>query len=477
MNLIKTNLLFTLIMLVIFIYILAWGFENLDEKFRFIFVISLFFGMFLAFNIGANDVANSFGTSVGSGVLSLKSALLIAAVFEISGAILVSSSVTSTIKTEIIDIKTISITQKEYILIMLSALIASSFWIFLANFKTYPISTTHCVIGGIIGSALAFGVASFNQLVVWQRVGEIVVSWCLSPIFSGVLSYLIYTNIKIYIFNKNENISKKLDKIDRKKSKFIDKNSSNLDDKALAKIKKFENKKLKLSSSSNLKLAFVLIGTASFFIIAGLVIFKGLSYLNLNKFFVLSTLILASVVVWVILSIVAQNLQARNLEKSTFSMFSLLQIFSACAFAFSHGSNDIANAIAPFMAILDALHKNTTSMNSPLIVASFAFCLAMGLWFMGSKVIKTVGKNITHIHPASGFSAEISASAVIMCATILGLPVSSTHILIGAVIGIGMVNKDANWKLLRSVWVAWAITIPFAAILSGICFLIMRNLI
>lgn len=157
-------------------------------------------------------------------------------------------------------------------------------------------------------------------------------------------------------------------------------------------------------------------------------------------------------------------------------MFSWMQVFTACAFAFSHGSNDIANAVGPFVAIMDVIKNNAVEAQATVpapVMLTFGVSLIVGLWFIGKEVIQTVGTNLTEMHPASGFSAELAAAAVVMGASSLGIPVSSTHILVGAVLGIGLVNKNTNWRLMKPIGLAWVITLPAAATISAISFLLL----
>ena len=182
---------------------------------------------------------------------------------------------------------------------------------------------------------------------------------------------------------------------------------------------------------------------------------------------------------WMATYIVARMLHGSSLKKSTVMIFSWLQVFTASGFAFSHGSNDIANAIGPFAAILEGLRTGeagSTAAVPTVAMVTFGVALIAGLWFIGKEVIQTVGTNLTHIHPASGFSAELSAAVVVLLASTFGIPVSSTHILIGAVLGIGMVNSNANWGLMKPIALAWVITLPAAAILSALTFVTLRNL-
>ncbi len=172
-----------------------------------------------------------------------------------------------------------------------------------------------------------------------------------------------------------------------------------------------------------------------------------------------------------------KSLKRKDLGKSTFQMFSWMQVFTACGFAFSHGANDIANAIGPFAAIMDVLRTNSVAAQNavpPIAMLTFGIALIVGLWFVGKEVIKTVGTSLAEMHPASGFTAELSAASVVMGASLMGLPVSSTHILVGAVLGIGLVNRNANWKLMKPIGLAWVITLPAAAVLSVACYLVLQ---
>ena len=175
--------------------------------------------------------------------------------------------------------------------------------------------------------------------------------------------------------------------------------------------------------------------------------------------------------------IFTKTLKKQTLSRSTFLLFSWMQVFTASAFAFSHGSNDIANAIGPFAAILDVLRTNEINAEAGVPAAAMITCgiaLVAGLWFIGRNVIRTVGTGLTKIHPASGFAAELSAAGVVMAASVLGLPVSSTHILIGAILGVGLVNRAANWNLMKPIALAWVITLPAAAAIGAIGLVSLR---
>ena len=214
-------------------------------------------------------------------------------------------------------------------------------------------------------------------------------------------------------------------------------------------------------------------------VIGSMMLFKRLKNLSFELSSVGNFLILGMIAatVWMSVFIFARSLKKRDLSRSTFLLFSWMQVFTASAFAFSHGSNDIANAIGPFAAILDVLKTNQINDEAgvhPAVMLTAGVALIAGLWFIGRFVIQTVGSGLTEMHPASGFAAELSAAGVVMLASVLGLPVSSTHILIGAVLGVGIVNKAANWNLMKPIALAWVITVPAAAVIGAIGVLALR---
>ncbi|WP_300408346.1 inorganic phosphate transporter, partial [uncultured Psychrobacter sp.] len=219
-------------------------------------------------------------------------------------------------------------------------------------------------------------------------------------------------------------------------------------------------------------------------VMTSLVVFKGLKNVNSNMTTLQGLLIMGMIgaLVWLATFIYTKTIRGKHKEdltKATFIMFSWMQVFTASAFAFSHGSNDIANAVGPFAAIMDVIRTNAISSEAAVpspVMLTFGVALIVGLWFIGKEVIQTVGTNLAKMHPASGFSAELAAAAVVMGASTMGLPVSSTHTLVGAVLGIGIVNRDTNWALMKPIGLAWVITLPVAATLSAISFLVLNQI-
>ena len=475
---------------------LSWGFGYIDPAAsRVVFVLAVCFGIFMAFNIGGNDVANSFGTSVGAGTLSIKQALLVAAVFEVSGAVIAGGEVTDTIRGGIVDLSGVAVAPQDFMFIMMAALVAAALWLLFATNRGYPVSTTHSIVGGIVGASLTLGYltasSSAMEMVQWDKIGQIAMSWVLSPVLGGLVSYLLFRAVKRHILDYNDRADDALRQIkaernahrERHKEAFErlseiqqvayagalardaavlrhdDYEAGDLESEYFRELDEIDGKADDLHAHRALENWVPLIAALGAMIISAMLLFKGLKHMDLGLSTMNNYLIMGMVgaTVWMASFIFAKTLKTESLSRSTFLLFSWMQVFTASGFAFSHGSNDIANAIGPFAAVLDVLRSgaiNDEAAIPPAAMLTFGVALVCGLWFIGRRVIATVGHNLTRMHPASGFSAELSAASVVMGASILGLPVSSTHILIGAVLGIGIVNRQTNWGLMRPIALA-----------------------
>lgn len=513
----KLSLFFAALLIISTGYFLYWAVGYTNGNYLTLLVLATLFGVFMAFNIGGNDVANSFGTSVGSGTLTITQALVIAAVFEVSGAVIAGGEVTSTIRGGIVDLGGMEVAPLDFVYIMMSALIAAALWLLYATKKGYPVSTTHSIVGAIVGSSITLGIATSGAgdafaLVHWDQIGTIAFSWVLSPLLGGAVAYVLFYQIKKHILSYNEAAEAQLVEIREEKREHNRKHKEAFE--RLSEIQKIsythalardvsvasdddfepdelesdyyrglheiERKRSQLHAYRALENWVPMIAAIGAMIISAMVLFKGLKHIDLGLTTLNNYLIMAMIgaAVWMGTFIFAKSLKGESLGRSTFLMFSWMQVFTASGFAFSHGSNDIANAIGPFAAILDVLRTNgmESSVAVPTVaMITFGIALIVGLWFIGKEVIATVGHNLTEIHPASGFAAELSAAAVVMLASTFGLPVSSTHILIGAVLGIGIVNSQTNWGLMKPIALAWVITLPAAAILASIAFLLLRT--
>ncbi|HIW96292.1 MAG TPA: inorganic phosphate transporter [Candidatus Corynebacterium gallistercoris] len=486
-----------------------------DGANKIILITSVIFAVFMAFNIGGNDVANSFGTSVGAGTLTMKQALVVAAIFEVSGAVLAGGEVTDTVRSGIVDLNAIDgLDPNEFIYIMMAALLGAAIWLLLATRMGWPVSTTHSIIGGIVGAALTVGFVTGKgswNMVQWEEIGKIVMSWVLSPVLGGVAAYVLYRIIKNAILVYNDEAERRLReiKVEKKELKLRHKlafdqlseteqiayTNAMVRDSTLMREKDWdpadlESDYFKELHEINAKVEQVdahraldtwvpLLAAGGSIIISAMMLFKGLKNLHFGLTSLANFMIIGMIaaVVWMAVYIFSRTLKRHNLSRSTFLLFSWMQVFTASAFAFSHGSNDIANALGPFVAILDVLKTNSIAEKSavPLaVMVMMGVALISGLWFIGRFVIRTVGSKITEMHPASGFAAELAAAAVVMGASLLGLPVSSTHILIGAVLGVGLVNRAANWKLMKPIGMAWVITLPAAASIAALTVSVLR---
>lgn len=486
-----------------------WAHDYVGENASVVVLLTtIIFAVFMAFNIGGNDVANSFGTSVGAGTLSMKQALVVAAIFEVSGAVLAGGEVTDTVRSGIVDLDAIDgLEPMNFAYIMMASLLGAAVWLLVATRMGWPVSTTHSIVGGIVGAALTVGFVTGTggwSMVQWGAVGKIAISWVLSPALGGVVAYLLYGAIKRGILVYNELAEERLEAIKKEKKELniqhkiafgklseeeqLVMTDSMIRDSTTMREENFSEddlesdyyKKLHRINKSvedveahhALDTWVPLLAAGGSIIISAMLLFKGLKNMNLELSSLGNFLIMGMVaaVVWMAVYIFSRTLKKQALSRSTFLLFSWMQVFTASAFAFSHGSNDIANALGPFVAVLDVLKTNSISEESSValpVMVAMGVALISGLWFIGRFVIRTVGSGLTKMHPASGFAAELSAAAVVMGASVLGLPVSSTHILIGAVLGVGLVNKDANWGLMKPIALAWVITLPAAAIIAG----------
>lgn len=517
----RLNLFFLLLLLSAAAAFLNWGTGYILPGSWLLFVLATLFGLFMAFNIGGNDVANAFGTSVGAGTLSIRQALVVAAIFEVSGAMLAGGEVTNTIRSGIVNLDDLMamphFNPMDFVYLMMAALLASAVWLLIATKNGWPVSTTHSIVGGIVGSSvmlgiLCLGVANAFALVQWNQIGTIALSWILSPVLGGLAAFALFFFIRKFILQYNEMAEQRLRTIRLRRIELRHGHKEAFERMAelqqiaytqamsrdaagaltgdslteedfesdyYREMYRLEKERDDIRSHHALEFHVPMLAALGSMVISAMVIFKGLKHvaLNLTQLQSLLIILMIAATVWMVLYIFARSQKEKSLERSTFLLFSWMQVFTAAGFAFSHGSNDIANAIGPFAAVLDVLHSDTISTTAPVPpIAMLAFGIAMcaGLWFIGREVIATIGTNLTKMHPASGFSAELSAAAVVMLASGLGIPVSSTHILVGAVLGIGIANHAANWSLMKPIALAWVITLPASALLSAGAFLLLR---
>ena len=372
-------------------------------------IIGAIFGAYMAMNIGANDVANNVGPAVGSGALTMLGAIMIAAVFEASGALIAGGDVVKTIKKGIIDPSLITDPQT-FIWAMTAALLAAALWLNFATSVGAPVSTTHSIVGGVMGAGIA--IAGFN-IVNWATMGKIVASWIISPLLGGAIAASFLFVIKKKIIYQDDQIQEA-----KKQVPFL-----------------------------------IAIMTWAF---ATYIILKGIKHLIKLNFptALLIGLIVAVVAYFIIKPMIAKSAhQLENSRVGVNALFTIPLIFSAALLSFAHGANDVANAVGPLAGINDAIVNGgiSTKAGIPLwVMAVGGLGIAVGLALYGPKLIKTVGSEITELDQMRAFSIAMAAAITVIVASQLGLPVSSTHIAIGGVFGVGFLrewmNKDeTNW--------------------------------
>ena len=405
-------------------------------------LLALLFGLYMAWGIGANDVANAMATSVGAGAITVKQAILIAAVFEFLGAFLAGGEVTPTIRKGIIDASSLTGNADVLVLGMLAALLAAAVWLTVASRFGWPVSTTHSIVGAIVGFAVvAIGIEAVHL----GKVGAIVASWVVSPVMAGTLAFVIVQSVQRLIFDKKDP-----------------------------------------ESQARRYVPVYIFLTA--LVISLVTLLKGLKHIGLE----LSTfesiaysVTFASVImaggVFMVRRIHGtapvddHSLQYVNVERT----FAILMIVTACAMAFAHGSNDVANAIGPVAAVVSTVQSGEvlqTATVSPYILLIGAVGIVIGLGTFGFRVMATVGKNITELTPSRGFAAELAAASTVVLASGTGLPISTTHTLVGAVLGVGLARgiSALNLGVIRTIFMSWIITLPVGAALAVIFYYILR---
>lgn len=404
-------------------------------------VLAAAFGLFMAWGIGANDVANAMATSVGSKALTIKQAIFVAAIFEFLGAVLAGGAVTNTVRKGIVDSDLLADTPELLVYGMLAALLAAGTWLLVASKNGWPVSTTHSIVGAIVGfAAVGIGV----DAVQWGQVGTIVMSWVASPLTAGIIAFLIYMSVQ-YLILRHED--------------------------PLVRARRYVP---------------VYIFFAAFTITL-VTILKGLSHVGLTISLRDSYLLAVAIAVGIAVvgAIVISRIQPDpKAEKDQHfytveRVFGILMIVTACGMAFAHGSNDVANAIGPLAAVVNVALNGVITAKSALPVWVLLLGgggIVVGLATFGRHVIATVGKKITHLTPSRGFAAELAAASTIVIASGTGMPVSTTHTLVGAVLGVGMARgiEAIDLRVVGRVFVSWIVTIPAGAILAILFFFVFK---
>ena len=405
----------------------------MEHEFAFV-ALACVFGLFMAWGIGANDVANAMGTSVGSGAITIRQAIVIAAIFEFAGAYPAGGQVTATIRKGMVDASLLSSTPELLVYGMLASLLAAGIWLVIASFAGWPVSTTHSIVGAIIGfAAVGIGV----EAVKWGKVAEIVMSWVVSPLVAGVISFFLFLSVHRFILDTPQPLH---------------------------------------NARRYVPIYIFLVG----FIVALVTMFKGLKHIGLHlsatQSYGVAVVIGLATMVWGIVMIRRIRIDVQADREFHFAsvekVFAILMAVTACAMAFAHGSNDVANAVGPLAAIVSVVESGgVVGQESPMpgwILLLGGAGIVFGLAMYGRKVIATVGTGITELTPSRGFAATLAAAMTVVLASGTGLPISTTHTLVGAILGVGMARGIAalNLRIVRMIFMSWIITLPAGALLS-----------
>lgn len=406
-------------------------------------LVAAIFGLLMAIGIGANDVANAMGTSVGSKALTVKQAIIIAMIFEFAGAYLAGGEVTDTIRKGVIDMSFYTDQPEVLVYGMMSALLAAGTWLLLASYMGWPVSTTHSIIGAIIGFAC---ISVGTEAVDWQSVQGIVGSWLITPLISGLFAYLIFVSAQRLIFDT---------------------------DNPLINAKRFVPVYMFITAM----------------VIALVTITKGLKHVGLHlssgeawaASAAVSTLIMIFGYIYISKKYTDDGSSVdSNGYAGVERVFSLLMVVTACAMAFAHGSNDVANAIGPLSAVVSTV-QNMGQIAEKTTIAWWILPLGgigivIGLATMGHKVMATVGTGITELTPSRGFAAQLATASTVVLASGTGLPISTTQTLVGGVIGVAFARGIGalNLGVVRNIVASWVITLPAGALLAVIFFYIMQ---
>ncbi|MCG7905412.1 MAG: inorganic phosphate transporter [Candidatus Thiodiazotropha taylori] len=411
-----------------------WGFVFLT--------LAVIFGFYMTWGIGANDVANAMGTSVGSGAITVKQAIIIAAVFEFAGAFIAGGAVTKTIRKGIIDPSSITGSPELLVYGMLAALLAAAIWLMIASSRGWPVSTTHTIVGAIVGfAAVGIGMDAVN----WGKIGGIVASWIVSPLVGGFFALLLMISIRKLILN-TENPFRSAQK--------------------WAPVYVF------------------LVG----WIVSLVTMFKGLKHLKLELSIIES--FIAATVVGLIVAAIGKMLVSKvvvddEADKdyhyaSVEKVFTPLMIFTACAMAFAHGSNDVANGIGPLAAVVSIVESGGEVAQKATLPLWILFLggagIVVGLATMGYKVMQTIGTKITELTPTRGYAATLAAAITVVVASKTGLPVSTTQIAVGCVMGVGLARGVGalDLRVVGNIVVSWLITLPAGAFLAAAFFFLFK---
>jgi len=407
-------------------------------------VLAILFGFYMAWNIGANDAANSMADAVGSRSIGLVGAVILGSICEFAGAVLVGARVTNTIRKGIIDTSFFQAQPQSLAVAMLCALLAAALWLHIATWYGMPVSTTHSIVGAVAGAGIAL--AGFAH-VQWATMAKIVASWFISPVAGGVGAFVTFRLFTRYMLGRED--------------------------------------PLKAARRCVPVVVFVTVA-----VVLLVTLFKGLKHVHIE---LTSLQALGVSAVGGLLGVLAAHIPVRRMLDSGAGMplaaqlerleriFAVLVVITSCSVAFAHGANDVANAVGPVSAILEIVRTGDVPGKVPVdvrILLLGGLGISIGLATMGYRVMRVVGTRITDLTPSRGVAADLSTSIVVLVFSRLGIPISTTHTLVGAVIGVGLARgiTAVNRQKVNQIFVSWLATVPIAAAITIVLCLVGRLL-
>ncbi|WP_414625263.1 inorganic phosphate transporter [Calothrix sp. CCY 0018] len=431
-------------------------------------IIVILLAFYLAFNLGANDVANAMGTSVGSKAITLKQALVIAGILEFTGAILFGHEVSQTLATDVSNPALFANAPEIFATGMFSVLLASALWLQLATSRGLPVSSSHATVGAIAGFSIV--AAGFNSIE-WSSIGTITLGWVITPVISGCIAALFYSQIKRWILDQPQQLQQLNEWIPWLSALLLGVFGIIVLPKVTQPLATYLIEQLGWQIPSHDVPLFI--GTIA---AVGLTVYSwreagrwgdgemGREGEESNSQSLIQN---------------PKELKSK-IQNPIERIFGRFQLLSACFVAFAHGSNDVGNAIAPLAAITYINRSGKVpiyDLDIPVwILVIGGAGIVFGLAVLGKKVIATIGESIITLQPSSGFCAELATATTVILASRLGLPVSTSHALVGGVVGVGIVQdiKSVQFKTLQGIAAAWIVTLPVSAVLSAVIFSLIR---
>jgi PiT family inorganic phosphate transporter len=403
----------------------------------YILIIGYIFGFYMAWNIGANDVANSMASAVGAKAITIRQAVFIAGILNIVGAVFIGSHVTNTIRKGIVSTDILSDPQVALVG-ALSALLAAALWVSFATWKSLPVSTTHSIVGAMIGFGIMAG--GFN-VINWGKLAAVVASWVISPVFSLAIAFTVFKVIVKIILEKSDSFARAL------------------------------------------KMSPVFIAMAAFVVVLSFLFKTPLGKkLSIDTAMALLVALILAMLIGYAGRLLIRHFVGRKKDDGTEEVFRKIQIGTSCYVALAQGANDVANAIGP-LAVIYFLVK-TGGVGAKVPVPAFLLLfgglgIAAGIGMAGHRVMDTIGTKITTLTNTRGFSVDFAAASTVLLASKLGLPVSTTHAAVGGVLGVGLAGgiEAVNFGIVFQIMLYWVLTVPAAAVTSMVIFKILHLLI